>query len=651
MSKYFANKEAPELVDVALSKYKDFFSFYESSGYLTKVKKLYAMYYGMNSDGSGDHQINFNGENGELLSINVNHIRNFANYMLNLVTSSRPTMEARAINADVKSIVQTKLANGLLDYYMREKKLEKKLIKACELAIATGAGYIRHEWNATSGERVGFDEETQTPIYEGDINYNLLNQFSVAFDKTKENFDDQDWLIVCTFKNRHDLIAKWPEYESELLALPSKSEMDINLNMSDTSESTDDIPVYEFFHKRTDAVPDGRYLIFASREAIFVDVPLPYQEIPIYRITASDILGTSLGYTPLFDLMPMQDSVNMLYSTILTNNYATGVQLLFVPRNAGISIEALGEGLSIIEGNAKPEPLQLTSTAKETYEFLSVMVSTMETISGINSVVRGQPDANIRSGSSMALLQANSIQYMSGLAMQYNQLIEDVGTGLLQTLKMYANTKRVASIVGKTNVSYLQEYSQEDLSNIKRVVVSAGNPLMKTTAGRFQMASDLLQYQLLKDPSQYFAIMNGAPLDVITDAPTRQLNLILSENEKMLEGKYPPVIITDKHVEHIDEHLGLLDDAKMRENPELIQLVLDHVNEHKMYLETGDPFLLQIRGQQSLAQPPAGQPPQMSEMEESKLPTPAKQPEIPLEGANANPLPTTPQQLQANIAR
>jgi len=349
--------------------------------------------------------------------------------------------------------------------------------------------------------------------------------------------------------------------------------------------------------------------------------------------------------------MPMQDSVNMLYSTILTNNYATGVQLLFVPRNAGISIEALGEGLSIIEGNAKPEPLQLTSTAKETYEFLSVMVSTMETISGINSVVRGQPDANIRSGSSMALLQANSIQYMSGLAMQYNQLIEDVGTGLLQTLKMYANTKRVASIVGKTNVSYLQEYSQEDLSNIKRVVVSAGNPLMKTTAGRFQMASDLLQYQLLKDPSQYFAIMNGAPLDVITDAPTRQLNLILSENEKMLEGKYPPVIITDKHVEHIDEHLGLLDDAKMRENPELIQLVLDHVNEHKMYLETGDPFLLQIRGQQSLAQPPAGQPPQMSEMEESKLPTPAKQPEIPLEGANANPLPTTPQQLQANIAR
>jgi len=244
MSKYFANKEAPELVDVALSKYKDFFSFYESSGYLTKVKKLYAMYYGMNSDGSGDHQINFNGENGELLSINVNHIRNFANYMLNLVTSSRPTMEARAINADVKSIVQTKLANGLLDYYMREKKLEKKLIKACELAIATGAGYIRHEWNATSGERVGFDEETQTPIYEGDINYNLLNQFSVAFDKTKENFDDQDWLIVCTFKNRHDLIAKWPEYESELLALPSKSEMDINLNMSDTSESTDDIPVY-----------------------------------------------------------------------------------------------------------------------------------------------------------------------------------------------------------------------------------------------------------------------------------------------------------------------------------------------------------------------------------------------------------------------
>jgi len=409
--------------------------------------------------------------------------------------------------------------------------------------------------------------------------------------------------------------------------------------------------VYEFFHKRTDSMPDGRYVIFASEDTIFADVPLPYQEIPIYRITASDILGTSLGYTPLFDLMPMQESVNMLYSTILTNNYATGVQLLFVPRNAGISIEALGEGLSIIEGNAKPEPLQLTSTAKETYEFLNVMVSTMKTISGINSVVRGQPDANIRSGSSMALLQANSIQYMSGLAMQYNQLIEDVGTGLLQTLKMYANTKRVAAIVGKSNAAYLTEFNKDDLSNINRVVVSAGNPLMKTTAGRFQMASDLLQYQLLKDPSQYFAIMNGAPLDVITDGPTRQMNLILTENEKMLEGKYPPVLITDKHVEHIDEHLGLLDDARMRENPQLVQMVLDHVNEHKRYLETGDPFLLQIRGQQSLAQPPQGEPQGMPQMEDPKQPKPAQQPDIPMDQAQANPLPTTPQQLQANIAR
>ena len=59
-----------------------------------------------------------------------------------MITSSRPTMDARAINTDYKSYAQTYLANGILDYYMREKKLEDALKKATELAVVLGAGFI-----------------------------------------------------------------------------------------------------------------------------------------------------------------------------------------------------------------------------------------------------------------------------------------------------------------------------------------------------------------------------------------------------------------------------------------------------------------------------------------------------------------------------
>ncbi len=70
------------------------------------------------------HKISFSGEQGEIANLPVNHLRNIAQNILVMITATRPAMEARAVNTDYKSLVQTKLANGLLDYYMREKRLE-----------------------------------------------------------------------------------------------------------------------------------------------------------------------------------------------------------------------------------------------------------------------------------------------------------------------------------------------------------------------------------------------------------------------------------------------------------------------------------------------------------------------------------------------
>jgi hypothetical protein len=47
--------------------------------------------------------------------------------MITMTTANRPALETRAINTDYKSQVQTKLGNGLLDYYMREANMESFL--------------------------------------------------------------------------------------------------------------------------------------------------------------------------------------------------------------------------------------------------------------------------------------------------------------------------------------------------------------------------------------------------------------------------------------------------------------------------------------------------------------------------------------------
>lgn len=614
---YFASKPANETAEIVLAKANQWYNHLYMNGYLDKIKEMWMAYHGAYYRGASDgHKILFGGEQGELVTIAVNHLRNIAQHILVMVTSNRPAFQARATNTDYKSLAQTRLANDLLDYYMRDKRLEKYLKTAVEYAIVMGAGYIKMDWNATSGETYDYNEETNTPIYEGDVEFKNLSPFDVVVDSTKEG-QDHDWILCRTYKNRFDLAAKYPELATKILALPTKTDIykyhfDVMIN-----QTTDDVPVHEFYHRRTEAMPEGRYILFLSAEVVLSDSAMPYRSLPVYRISPSDILGTPFGYTPMFDLLPIQDAVNMLYSTVLTNQHAFGVQNIYVPRGADVTVSALSGGLNVIEGNAsagKPEAMNLTDTPAEVFNFMKTLEQAMETISGVNATTRGNPEESLKSGTALAMVQSTTLQFISGLQQSYVELIEDVGTGLINMLKDFASVPKVAMIAGKSNRAYMEQtFTGDDLSQVNRVIVDVGNPLARTTAGKVQMAESLIQYGIISSPEQYFTVMNTGNLSVLDEYQQNELLLIRAENEKLSEGQEVMALAVDEHISHIKEHRGILADPDMRRDNALVTATLNHINEHIQLLRTVDPALLTILGEQPLGpaggNPPNAQPP------------------------------------------
>lgn len=642
-SVYFAAKDAKETSSILLAKSKSFYNVLEANFYLEKLSRMWRVYHGcFDVSVGGGHQISFTGEQEELVSLHINHFRNLAQHIFNMITSNRPTMEARAINSDYKSIAQTYLANGVLEYYMREKHLEDALKTAVEMAIVLGAGFIKMEWNATSGDVYDIDENG-LEIKEGEIEFTNLSPFDVVFDGSRESHK-LDWYMIRTFKNRFDLMAKFPELAEQLKGIPSKSDASIYRMALLSNDNTDDIPVYEFFHRKTESMPQGRYMMFTDTESVMLDTPLPYRVMPIFRVSAGEILGTPYGYSPMFDVFPIQQGIDGLYSTIMTNQSAFGVQNLYVPRGADISIDSLHGSLNIIEGNAKPEPLNLTETPPEVFKFLDMLIQAAETISGVNSVARGQPEASLKSGAALALVQSMALQFVSGLQQSYVKLIEDSGTAIIQILKDYANTPKVAALVGKNNRMLLKEFTGEDLQSINRVVVDVGNPLSRTIAGRVQMAEQMMQMGIIKDPTHYFQVLNTGRLDLMFEGDISQQLLVRRENEWLADGQDPIVAPTDLHAFHIQEHRSVLDDPDIRMNPEITRIVMDHMQQHIDMLTNTDPRLLMLTGQQPLPPPgmappmdqgmppeqqPQGQPPQPGKTEmaqagaqqESQMPT------------------------------
>lgn len=609
---YFATRKPEETTSILLAKAKSFYNTLQANFYLEKLRLMWRAYHGVYGkyDSEDNHIIKFVGEQGEFVHMPVNHFRNLARHIYIMITSNRPVMDCRAMNTDYKSISQTYLGNGILEYYMREQHLEDYINKATEMAVVLGSGFIKMGWNSTAGSPVDGDQQKGKIYYQGEAEFSNLSPFDVVVDGTKESFNDNDWMLCRTYKNRFNLMAKYPELADKIKGLqPKNGAKYYRLGMF-SNDDTDDIPIHEFFHKRNEALPNGRYILFLDSEIVLLDSNLPYREIPVFRISASDIMGTPYSYSEMFDIYPIQEAMNTVYSTVLTNQVAHGVQNVWVPKGADINLMQLEGGMNVIESTQKPEPLNLTQTAAETFKFLEILVQASETLSGISSVTRGNPEASLHSGNALALVQSMSLQFSSGLQQSYVKLIEGVGTSLINILKDFATSPRIAAIVGKNNKTYLKEFTGEDINAINRVVVDVGNPLSRSIAGRVEMAQQLLQMGVVKTAEQYIQVLNTGRLDAMYEGEMKESLLIQKENERLSEGTSIKVSPTDRHRLHIVEHKTILSDPDLREDDTLVKIVFDHIEQHMDALRNTDPDLLAMVGEQALQPltPPAGNP-------------------------------------------
>lgn len=603
---YFAALEGEKTATELLHRAECFFKNAETNGYMQKLEESWEAYHGAHFDDfSSSHTLTSNGEQGELTNLPVNHYRNFATHIITMITAARPKMDARAINSSYSALTQAEIANGILDYYMRDKKLENYLKTCVEYAVVYGSGFLKMDWNQMEGDVVDVDPITGEKEYLGDIKFSCINPFNIYFDPTKDTNEKHNWMLTRTFQSRADLMAQYPEMAEEISNLASKEDYKYYSLDNLLFEQSDDIPVYEFYHKPTPAMPDGRYMQFLSHDIVLIDADMPYKNLPIYRISAGNVLGTPYGYTPMFDLLPLQDAMNVLYSTIFTNNQTFGVQNIMSPRGADVDFQSLAGGLNFIEYNeaaGKPEAMQFTASSPETYKLLEMLERNSETLSGVNSVSRGNPEKNVSSGTAMAMIQSMALQFISGLQHSYVRLVEDVGTGIIDMLRDFAAEPRVVNIVGKKNRTYAQEFTGATFTDIGRVVVDVGNPLAATHAGKMEIANQLLQYQLLKDPKDYMAILQTGNLTQATEEDNKETFMIDLENERLADGNgFVKAIVTDAHMRHIMSHKSILADARLRGDVDTLMRINNHIMEHITILRTADPQLLTALGEQPMA--------------------------------------------------
>ena len=588
---YWATLPPSDLVRQCKQKITDYVTFLQLSGRLERWQRNYSNYYGAaTASPASSNKISTAGYSGEYTTLMVNDYRNLLTHLVVLTTQGRPALKAMAANTDSQSRTDTIIADMLLEYAMRSEHAETDVKRCVELALLYDEAFLLQLWNANIGEDIITDPDSGVMLHAGDVEEYVFAPCDVARDVNLRSTDN-NWHILRVQKNRYDLIAQFPVFKDDILAASTQESYlpgIYTFAVPNPSSNHDLVDAFIFIHKKTPSVPQGRLTMYVGDVAL-IDGPLPYDSVPMGRISPADQDQTCFGYSQGNDLLSLQEGKDALLSIILSNEVTFGGQNIATKKGSGLTWSQLGEGFNLFElENPATDinPLQLTKTAPEIFNFVKMLDSKQTQLSGLNDTVRGNPQDNIQSGSAMALIQAQAIQFISGLQESYTQLLETWGNHRIQIYQKYAAAKRVGDIAGKANAAYMKSFTwtKDDIQSVKRVQCEVVSALSKTYAGKLTMAQDLLKLGRIQRPDEYFTVLETGRLEPLYHDELADLIMIAAENEALQEDTPVLALVTDLHKQHILAHRSLLNDPETRINNQPLRdrvtaHIMDHMNQ------------------------------------------------------------------------
>lgn len=540
------------------------------------------------------------GEAGEFLSMRMNQYRGLVKHQIALVTANRPAWDAVARTTDSKASSQKVLTEQILDYEMDAKGKGLALKTQYEIAKTCAAGFIALGWD----EHFGLDGR-------GEIWKLPLTPWECAHERVRV-YSDCNWWIFRRYESRWDWVAKFakdePEKAEKIRGITSEQNMANAFMYNDPAarEDSDRIEVLYVYARPTRSCPKGRLAIVAESDLVLLDGPNPYgDECPIERLCPAEFVGTSVPYGDSWVLLAPDEAFNACLSMALTRVDAFGVPDIGVPAGSDYKQSDIGARnlLEIPPGAGEPHAIDLLKIPPELGNMMDRLKGGMEDLSGINSVTRGNPQENVTSGSYAALLQSMAVQFNSADEAAWIYNLERVGSHIIRIYQRMATEKQLVNICGSDEAWTAKEFTSESLDQIQRVSVKVANAMSKTVGGRMAIADNLLQRNLIQTPQEYLQALATGNVTPLFSGPAQQLNIIKSENERIMRGEQARVSVLDNDQLHIREHVCLMD-TSARDDIGLAKLIQGHIDEHMTSWRDKtmkDPDLLEALGQPPLS--------------------------------------------------
>lgn len=563
------------------------------------------------------------GEMGERVRLRVGMARELIQHILVNTCSVEPSLDPLPQNTDQQSTKQVNVARSIAYDVMDNKGGYETANKATEYAEVLDFSAVEGEWDELDGGIFAADDG-QSPVYRGDVKYNVLGPGDIFFDLAKTDHD-HDYLGTRKWRNKFNLIAASdPALKDEIMRAPRKMfSEDTRINelpnpIRFETADTELVEVFTFYHRKCAALPMGRRITLLSTGQYLEDGPLPYDKIPVWWLFPSEVIGTSVGFGPMTALGSTQEAFNKMVSTVATTLYTHGISNVIVDSTANLDAQELGGGQRVFEVsnpthaplNSLIAPLQLTALPPEVFEFIKALEGFSEQGTGLNKIVRGDP-GGVTAGVALSLYQAMAQQFQGPLEKNRAKLIKSMVLWAWEAYRTHApNMPRLVQLVGKSNREALQTFLGSHLEGMDRLDVTQGNPLTRTPAGKIQMVQMLKQDGMPLPPQVIAEVMNTGNIEAALGSDADEADLVRAENEMLSEGLEPKVLLGQDDGLHIFHHSEVGFSTNI--SPQAQSALERHLQAHLQKMGQGDMILMARRGliHQGFANPMFAPPPE-----------------------------------------
>lgn len=545
----------------------------------------------------------------------INHLYDFVEQWVSRLTRYRPAVAIYPATAEEQHTEDAKISKDVLDYAWYINNIDKYNQEFIRQVKIFGEAYMWITWDPNKGDlhpdwvdaqrrgiRVpvlgpdglpvrsedGKDLFIQKAVRVGDVKYEITPPWHV-FDMPCRNRDKIDWSIKRSAENIDYLKAKYPEQADKI----KKDESGLSVSMNalyslDIGQMRDEVVVYELYHRSTEFLDKGRYIKF-TRTAILENTELPYAhgQIPYIYLDDINVPDQIRGMSFFQQLFPLQHQINACASLIYKAFVLTAHPKIVAQEGSVDINQLLNESTVILHSGEAPRLMTMNPISTEVFSYIDKLEATLEKLSGIFTMSRGQAPSGVRAAKALRVLEEQEDKRAYVMAVKYNEVALIQNAKLtLSTMGSFADDAdgRLARILGKDNEYRIRKFKAANLAKPYDVRIENSTALSQSPAARIEELTELAQVRLSPDSpitrGQFINFLDMTADEQFKDIATRASKCAMSENDDMLNGiqvasPTPDEDLITHWIIHVQQVQGR--DFKERVDPARRQAIIDHL--------------------------------------------------------------------------